>query len=212
MAWKSVGKILVSAEARKVVTAIERGHGNLNRERGRGLQARLVRRALVHLIGLVKKHVEDCQGNSPEEFFRIHKSKLAWIKNLKEDTIARLYHATIGARVHLRSLVQDIPVVGRNAAPARAWQTSELTKEIDRLTDTIYERYTRGFPEVVWDWAAKDAEDTDWELSDDDEDEDEDEDEDQIDGDGDVEMDEDEEEMDEDEEEIDDAMQTMALV
>ncbi|KAI0177765.1 hypothetical protein BJ166DRAFT_491590 [Pestalotiopsis sp. NC0098] len=212
MAWKSVGKILVSAEARKVVTAIERGYGNLNRERGRGLQARLVRRALVHLIGLVKKHVEDCQGNSPEEFFRIHKSKLAWIKNLKEDTIARLYHATIGARVHLRSLVQDIPVVGRNAAPARAWQTSELTKEIDRLTDTIYERYTRGFPEVVWDWAAKDAEDTDWELSDDDEDEDEDEDEDQIDGDGDVEMDEDEEEMDEDEEEIDDAMQTMALV
>lgn len=202
MAWKGVGKILASAEARQVVKAIELGYGNLNRERGQGLQARLVRRALMHLVGLVKKHVEDCQGNSPEEFFRIHKSKLAWIKDLKEDTIARLYHATIGARVHMRSLVQDLPVVGPNAAPGRAWQTNELPKEIDQLTEAIYERYTRGFPEVVWDWAAKDAEDTDWERSDGDDDDDEGED--QIDGDGDVEMDKDEEEM-------DGAMQAMAL-
>ncbi|KAI4603616.1 hypothetical protein KJ359_003432 [Pestalotiopsis sp. 9143b] len=203
MAWKSVGKILASAESRQVVRAIELGYGSLNRERGQGLQARLVKRALMHLVGLVKKHVEDCQGNSPEDFFRIHKSKLAWTKNLKEDTIARLYHATIGARVHMRSLVQDLPVAGPNAAPGHAWQTSELTKEIDQLTETIYERYTRGFPEVVWDWAAKDAEDTDWEFSDDDEDDD-DEGEDRIDGDGDVERDEHEEEMDE-------AMQAMVL-
>lgn len=155
--WKSVGKIMSSSESRKAIKAIKKDYG--------GPTHNSVMRALTRLVGLVRENIDDCRDNTMESFFEKHKAQLSWVRNLDDHTITRLYQTSVAARVNLKCLRQDLPVEGPNAAPARAWQESPLTKTIDDLVETLNEKFGRAFPEVAWDWGMKAADDTDWEAS-----------------------------------------------
>lgn len=155
--WKSVGKIMSSSESRKAIKAIKKDYG--------GPTHNSVMRALTRLVGLVRENIDDCRDNTMESFFEKHKAQLSWVRNLDDHTITRLYQTSVAARVNLKCLRQDLPVEGPNAAPARAWQESPLTKTIDDLVETLNEKFGRAFPKVAWDWGMKAADDTDWEAS-----------------------------------------------
>jgi hypothetical protein len=154
MLWRKAGK-LENKDARKVVRALRAYYPDY--------MYKTVSGAFLKVVNVVHAHVQECGELPPYEFFDQYKIEISWAKKLKTSIVKDLFLIIIKARVVNKNMLQDMPTEGEHAPPKVHYKETALTKSIDSLLEKFIQGYSRGFPEVLWDWGWKDGEDTDFE-------------------------------------------------